>query len=198
MTLDPRLLLMTTDAPTWRAPLDEACALYDIDTIERQCMWMAQCAHESAGFKLLVESMRYSADALLRTWPRRFTPTLAQALAFKEEAIANLAYGGRMGNGLPESGDGWRYRGRGLLHITGRANYAAAGRELGLDLIDRPELLESPTFAALSSAWFWREHGCNDLADHGDFESTTKAINGGSNGEASRANWLARAHELIR
>lgn len=198
MTIDPRLLLMTRDAPTWRAPLDEACSMYEINTPARQAMWMAQCAHESAGFALLVESMRYSADALLRTWPRRFTPTLAQAMAFREEAIANHVYGGRMGNGLAESGDGWRYRGRGLLHITGRANYATVGRELGLDLIDRPELLEMPTFAALAGAWYWREKRCNELADDGDFESTTLAINGGNNGAASRANWLDRAHELIR
>lgn len=198
MTLDPRLVIMTRDAPRWLDALDHACALYGINTIARQAMWMAQCAHESAGFKLLVESMRYSADALLRTWPRRFTPTLAQAMAFREEAIANHVYGGRLGNGLPESGDGWRYRGRGLLHITGRENYASAGRELGVDLIDHPELLEEPRIAALSAGWYWREHGCNELADDDDFESTTLAINGGGNGGASRANWLARARELLR
>ena len=196
--LDPRLLVLTKDAPTWRNPLNEACALYEIDTPRRQAMFMAQCAHESAGFALLVESLRYSADGLLATWPRRFTPSLAQAMAFDQEAIANHVYGNRNGNGPPESGDGWKYRGRGLLQVTGRANYRSAGCELGLDLEERPESLEMPPYAALSAGWIWRLKGCNELADADDFEGTTRRINGGDHGASSRANWLAQAEELLR
>ena len=93
-----------------------------------------------------------------------------------------MTYASRLGNGTAESGDGWRYRGRGLIQITGRANYAASGTELGLDLIAKPELLEQPFLAALSAAEWWHRHGCNQLADTGDMAAVTRKVNGGLTG----------------
>ena len=102
--------------------------------------------------------------------------------ARKPEQIANITYAGRMGNGTAGSGDGWRYRGRGLIQITGRANYEASGAALGVDLIDAPELLEWPHLAAMSSAEWWSRNGCNILADTGDMAAVTRKVNGGLTG----------------
>ncbi|WP_275472412.1 glycoside hydrolase family 19 protein, partial [Pseudomonas aeruginosa] len=116
---------------------------------------------------------------LAATWPIRYLGAdgqpnaLAQRLARNPRAIANNAYASRNGNGDEASGDGWRYRGRGLLQITGRANYRAAGAGLGQPLEQEPELLEQPEFAALSAAWWWASHGLNDLADRGEFAAIT-------------------------
>lgn len=195
--IDERLLRLTSDAATWRAPLSETCSAYDIDSPARQSHFIAQCAHESAGFRLLVESLRYSAAALLQTWPRRFTPEQAIDFAFDQQRIAERVYGGRLGNGIEGTGDGYRYRGRGLIQVTGRGNYRQAGRALSLDLETSPELLEVPQFAALSAGWFWQAHGCNELADEDDLDSITRKINGGTNGMADRASWLAQAERAL-
>lgn len=197
MPIDPRLLTLTGDAETWRGPLDDACDLYEIATPQRQAHFLAQAAHESAGFTLLTENLRYSAAALLQTWPRRFTPASAVEFAYNPERIAERVYGGRMGNGPEGSGDGWRYRGRGLFQVTGRANYEACGRELGLDLLSAPHLLCLPRNAARSAGWYWRSRGCNALADEGDFEGITQKVNGGTNGLAERAGWLVRAERAL-
>lgn len=191
--INDHLLALTGAPDTWREPLSDACDAYGIDSPRRQAHFVAQCAHESAGFRLLVENLRYSASALLATWPHRFTPTEAVGFAFDELRIAERAYGGRNGNGPEGSGDGYRFRGRGLIQITGRANYMACGRALTLDLESAPELLEAPPYAAASAGWFWQTHGCNQLADDDDFEGITRSINGGTHGIAERANWLARA-----
>src|SRR5690606_6779021 len=119
--------------------------------------------------------LNYSAQGLAAIWPARFRGAdgkpnaRALALARKPEAIANAVYGGRLGNGPEASGDGWRYRGRGVIQTTGRANYRETGRALGVDLEGIPQLLEQPRYAALSAAWFWAEHGLNELADAGKF-----------------------------
>lgn len=106
-------------------------------------------------------------------------------------------YEGRkdLGNTVP--GDGFKYRGRGLIQVTGRANYAACGEALGVDLINQPELLEQPQYACLSAAWFWASKGLNTLADAGDFEKITRRINGGLNGQADRLNLWAKAKEVL-
>ncbi|MCO2453868.1 glycoside hydrolase family 19 protein, partial [Pseudomonas aeruginosa] len=118
-------------------------------------------------------------------------------LARNPRAIANNAYASRNGNGDEASGDGWRYRGRGLLQITGRANYRAAGAGLGQPLEQEPELLEQPEFAALSAAWWWASHGLNDLADRGEFAAITRRINGGTNGQAERLALWERAKRVL-
>ena len=188
--LDAMVGAATQDA-RWLAPIREACTRFEIDNEDRQAMFLAQCAHESSGFSTLVESLHYSAAALATTWPDRFTAAEAVEFAYDDIRIAERVYGGRMGNAPEGVGDGWRYRGRGLIQITGRANYAKCGRALELDLEGQPELLEQLGPAALSAAWFWAEEAlCNALADAGKFQSITLRINGGINGMADRLTWL--------
>lgn len=162
--------------------LDRAMLRWKIDSRVRTAAFLAQVGHESGQLRQLVENLNYSADALVRTWPSRFTAETAQAYARQPEKIANRVYGGRMGNGPEASGDGWRYRGRGLIQLTGRANYRAAGQALGLPLEEQPELLEQPEQAAQSAAWWWAQHGLNELADAGRFKDIGSVINTGQPG----------------
>ena len=152
-------------------PLNDAMKEHEIDDIQRETAFIAQVAHESGQFHYLRE-----------IWG----PTMAQE---KYEGRRDL------GNVMP--GDGRKFLGRGLIQITGRANYAACGVALGLDLLAHPELLEAPENACRSAAWWWREHGCNELADSGDFKALTKRINGGLNGLADRVALYEKAQEVI-
>ncbi|WP_460421808.1 glycoside hydrolase family 19 protein [Pseudomonas sp. ZL2] len=160
--------------------LNRAMARYKIDSPVRVAAFLAQVGHESGQLRNLVENLNYGAEALVRTWPSRFTAVTAAACARQPEKIANLVYSGRMGNTRP--GDGWRYRGRGLIQLTGRANYAAAGAGLVLPLEEKPELLEQPEHAAMSAAWWWSTHGLNELADAGRFQDIGSVINTGKPG----------------
>ncbi|MNJ45804.1 Chitinase class I [compost metagenome] len=160
--------------------LNRAMARYKIDSPVRVAAFLAQVGHESGQLRNLVENLNYSAEALVRTWPTRFTAASAAVCARQPEKIANIVYSGRMGNTCP--GDGWRYRGRGLIQLTGRANYVAAGAGLALPLEDNPELLEQPEHAAMSAAWWWSTHGLNELADAGRFQDIGSVINTGKPG----------------
>lgn len=181
------------------------CAVirFSLTTPTRQSAFLAQAAHESAGFTRLTENLNYSATGLAATWPGRFRGAdgqpnaLARALNRRPEAIANVVYANRMGNGPEASGDGWRYRGRGLLQITGRAQYERCGAALGLPLVEQPDLLAQPEPAVLSAAWFWQVNGLNELADAGDFEAITRRINGGLNGLAERRALWAKFREAL-
>nr|WP_019365842.1 glycoside hydrolase family 19 protein [Pseudomonas luteola] len=187
--------------------LNEAMARYQIITQKRVAAFLAQVGHESAQLTRLVENLNYSAEGLANTWPNRYAIAaaarplapneLAYKLARKPEAIANNVYANRMGNGSEASGDGWRYRGRGLIQITGRNNYASVGAALGLDLINHPELLERPEHAAMSAAQFWSVNGLNALADAGRFADITRRINGGMNGQAERIALRDKASEVL-
>lgn len=161
----------------------------------RVSAFIAQVGHESAGLTRLTENLNYSVTGLMRTWPNRFDFLKATAMARKPELIANLVYGGRMGNNL--NGDGWKYRGRGLIQITGKDNYRRCGQSLRLDLLRYPELLEQPPYAALAACWFWAANGLNALADSGDLKAITQKINGGQNGAADRAELYVRALKVL-
>jgi putative chitinase len=177
-------------ALTWEGPLSAACSLYEIDTMPRLAAFLAQVGHESAGFARTIEDLNYSAQGLLDTWPHRFTPELAKEMAHKADQIAEHVYGGRMGNKDP--GDGYRFRGRGLLMTTGRANYEATDELLRehLSYVPNlgvlPETLAEPRWAAYAAAAFWVEHDLNRLADAGAFDKITERVNGGQNGAADR------------
>lgn len=177
--------------------------IYGIDRPHRIAAFLAQIAHESSDFTRVAENMNYSAAGLAATWPRRFRDAggepnqLALRVARNPEAIANAAYSGRLGNGPAESGDGWRYRGRGLKQLTGRANYRACGEAIGVDLVAQPGLLEMPEYAAQSACWFWQSSGCSELADRGDFVGLTKRINGGLIGLDQRREYFERATRAI-
>ena len=175
--------------------LNTAMGRYQIVGQKRMAAFIAQVGHESGHLARLVESLNYSADALRKTWPSRFGTELAKAVERKPEQIANIAYGNRMGNTAPS--DGWKYRGRGLIQITGKNNYRACGEALGLDLIVEPELLERPQHACMSAAWFWATNGLNTLADGGNFDPITQRINGGQTGATDRQALYTKALRVL-
>jgi putative chitinase len=182
-----------TDIARFATPLADACAEWGIDRPLRLASFLAQIAHESGQLRLLAENLNYSAEALLRVFPRHFDAGQAAAYARQPQRIGSRVYANRMGNGDEAGGDGWRYRGRGLIQITGHDNYVACGTALGLDLIAQPELLEQPAPAARSAAWFWHRHDLNGLADARDIETITRRINGGLTGLEDRKAHYARA-----
>ena len=195
--LESQLLALGIDGK-WTEPLKEAFEKYDIDTSKRQAAFIGQCMHESAGFKTLEENLNYSAKALMTTWPSRFpSEEVANQYARQPEKIANKVYGGRMGNGPEETGDGWKYRGRGIKQLTGKENYERCGSSLGVDLVGNPDLLLDPKYAALSAGWFWNKHNLNDLADKLDIETMTKRINGGLLGLEARKAAIKKAESVL-
>lgn len=189
-------LISPEQAAAWAGPLRTAAELADLNTPLRLAHFLAQTLHETNAFTVLEENLNYSAQGLLATWPGRFTPQSAAEYARRPEQIANLVYAGRLGNTQP--GDGWRFRGRGLIQLTGRAHYAALADELEEPLIlHQPELLADPPLAALSAAWYWRRAGVNEYADRDDLEGVTRRVNGGLIGLEERRAWYERAARAI-
>jgi putative chitinase len=192
---------MCRDTATWAKHLALA-EPFGVNTSARWAAFIAQVGHESAQLTRLVENLSYSVRGLMATWPTRFPTTAStNTYARNPERLANFVYGKRLGNGPMESGDGWRYRGRGLIQVTGKANYAKAGEGLGLDLLERPALLELPDHATRSAAYFWQSNGMNELADEGTekaFKEITRRINGGFNGYEDRASLWAKAKVVLR
>lgn len=189
-------------ALTFAGYLSAACEEYGIVGQKRLPRFLAQVGHESAGLSRTVENLNYSAQGLIRTWPSRFDAATAAAYARQPERIANRAYADRMGNGSESSGDGWKYRGRGLLQITGRANYSAITELLrhktgAPDFVREPWALAEPRWAVYSAAALWRDWGLNELADAGDDRRITKRINGGLNGWEDRIERLRRAQRVL-
>jgi putative chitinase len=175
----------------------EAFELFEISTPKRQASFLAQVSIESENLHALEENLNYSAKGLLATFPTHFHGVDIAAYARKPEKIANRVYANRLGNGNEASGDGWKFHGRGLIQVTFKDNYRASGEALKLDLLANPELLAEPKYAAQSAGWFWKTHGCNELADHGEFKLETRRINGGLNGEAAREAAWAKIREAI-
>ncbi|PHZ28061.1 endolysin [Yersinia bercovieri] len=175
-------------ATRWIQPITQAMKEFGITTSVQQAMFIAQVGHESASFTLLVESFNYSINGLLATFGKRLSADQASALGRqtgeksvpvnRQRAIANLVYSGRMGNKAVD--DGWKYRGRGLIQITGLDNYRACGTALKLDLISNPDQLLTDLNAVRSAAWFWQSRNCGQYAD--DIQRVTQLINGGNNG----------------
>lgn len=172
-------------------------ASYQVETLARLHHFLAQIAHESAGFTRLEEGLSYSAARLMQVWPSRFK-TLNEARPYERQpyALAEKVYGDRMGNRAP--GDGWRYRGRGLIQITGRENYERFGKIAALPLLDNPGIAADADEATRIALAYWRETGCNLLADVNDIQGITRKINGGLHGVEERAVWLAKARKVFR
>jgi len=184
MIITPQHLIGAGIAPTqakqFAEPLSAACAEYHINTPVRAAAFVAQCAHESLNFTRLEEGLWYRTPERIRAiWPAR-VPSLADAarLVGQPQALANRVYASRNGNGDESSGDGWRFRGRGLIQLTGRANYRKATRTPARDYEAHPELLTQPADACMTAAWFWASTGCNDLADGSQIDAITRTING--------------------
>ena len=191
-------------AERWLPHVQKALERFGIHSERQVAAWIAQTAHESGGYTMLVENLNYRAATMAVCWPARFAVKnpdgtwakdekggkvpnkFALALERKPEALANVVYSSRMGNGPTESGDGWAFRGRGLKQLTGRDNVTRCGMALGVDLAANPDLLLQPEYAALSAAWFWSVNKCGPLADANDFVGLTKKINGGTIGLADR------------
>ena len=169
-----------TQARQFAPFLATACARFGISTPSRVSAFVAQCRVESAGFTQLEEGLSYSTPERVRQiFPSR-VPSLAVAatLVRKPQALANRVYFGRLGNGDEASGDGWRFRGRGLKQLTGRANYTDAAVELGRPYVDHPEWVALPEDASLTAAWYWHTAKCNILADSAQWHAITRAVNG--------------------
>ena len=173
--------------PEWVDALNATFERFDISTPVRQAAFIGQCGHECGNFKILEENLNYRAEALQKLWPKRF-PTLefANQYAKNPKKIANMVYANRMGNRDEASGDGYRFRGRGCIQLTGHANYYHAGQALGEDFVMQPELVATPMYAALSAGFFWNTQKLNVLADARDIKMMTKKINGGFIGLADR------------
>ena len=169
-------------AEKWAIPLQFVCDKYEINTPERVAGFLAQVGHESGGFRFTSEDLHYRAEALTRMWPTRFPPGIAESYAMQPEKIANRAYANRMGNGDEASGDGWKYRGRGLIQLTGADNYADFSLSADNEALSDPDSVAEPELAALSAGWFWSRNGLNALADAKDIVGMTRRINGGTNG----------------
>lgn len=189
----------------WVEALIPAFEKYAITSNERIASFLAQIGHESGQFNVLEEALSYSAARLMKVWPKRF-PTLAIAQKYERnpEKLANFVYANRIGNGPESSGDGYRFRGRGLIQLTGRSNYASASQALGIDLVAHPERLTEPAIAAMSAAWFWATRGLNELADDQtddndleDFTTITKRINGGTVGLKERFDLFKAAEQTL-
>lgn len=166
--------------------INETFEHFEINTPNRMAMFLAQTAHESANFSAVEENLHYKAHALMAFWPKRFAG-VAEQYEMHPEMIANRAYCDRMGNGPEESGEGFAYRGRGLIQLTGKDNYRHCGDALGIDLLSNPDQVSHNPVAVLSAGWFWDTRKLNIPSDHGDVERVTKLINGGTIGLQERA-----------
>ena len=203
-TLEMLAAAKIKDPAKWLDAVVATCEEFEINTPQRIAGFLSQTSHESGGYTMLKEDLRYRAETLAVCWPNRFavlgpdkkpvkdakgknTPTkVAQAIAGKPELIANMVYSNRMGNGTAESGEGAKFLGRGIKQLTGKDNYARCGAALGLDLVNNPDLLLEPLPAVRSAGWFWKTNGLSTFADAGDIKGMTKKINGGFIGLAQR------------
>lgn len=173
---------------------------FKIDSINKLSNFLAQCAHESGNFKFTVENLNYSAEGLLKIFPRYFSKDTAQIAARKPEMIANIVYSNRMGNGDRQSGDGWKYRGRGFIQLTGKINYSQFGDLIGVDLLKEPDLVATK-YALTSAAWFFEYKNLWLLANRGIDDETikhlTRRINGGYNGLEDRISKTKTFNSLL-
>ena len=184
----------------WYTNLGDILPEYDIDTPKRVAAFMAQCGHESGGFTLMQENLNYSAKGLRGTFGKYFpNDDIAKQYERKPQMIANRVYGNRMGNGDEASGEGWYFRGRGIIQITGKNNYTKCSQSLFESnvLVENPDLLLESEYAIHSACWFWSAARLNELSDIGDMKTMTKRINGGYIGLEDRINHYNHAIEIL-
>ena len=184
--------------PQWVDALNETFDRFGISTPRQQAAFIGQCGHECGHFKILEENLNYRAATLMRLWPKRFPMSeIADKYAGNPQKIANMVYANRMGNRDEASGDGFRFRGRGCIQLTGHTNYYHAGQALGVDFVKQPDLVATPKYAALTAGWFWSTHDCNNLAEKADWTALTKKINGGVIGLADRIKHIDQALAVL-
>ena len=181
--------------------IPDTAAKFDINTPLRLAHFLAQCGHESGGFRATQENLNYSAKGLNGIFKKYFpTEAAAAAYARNPQKIANKVYANRMDNGSEASGDGYKFRGRGYIQLTGRANYTLFGKAIGEDIANNPDVV-SGKYALLSAAWFWSKNGLNKLSDGGATDavvtSITKRVNGGTIGLADRIKHFKEYYHLL-
>jgi len=195
-----KILPKAKNISDWYSAMIDALPQYEINTVERVSAFIAQCAHESGGFTLLQENLNYGAKGLTGTFHKYF-PTEADAKPYERqpEKIANRVYANRMGNGDEHSGEGWKYRGRGLIQLTGKDNYKRFSHAAFDDdtILDNPDLLMEPYYALHSACWFWNDKMLNDYADTQDLVTMTKKINGGTIGLDDRIHHYNHVVEVL-
>jgi putative chitinase len=186
-------------ADHWYEALCQILPDYDINTVPRVAAFLAQTAHESGGYRAIKENLNYKAASLCKVWPRYF-PSMDIALAYEKqpEKIANRAYANRMGNGPEESGDGWKFCGRGLIQLTGKDNYSRYAQSLEISLDEASEHLTTFEGCVQSAAWFWEANNLNQFADSGDILTMTKRINGGTLGLEDRQKHYSHAIQVLQ
>ena len=190
------------DPDTWAQAMNDVFPTYEINTPQRVAAFLAQCGHESGGWTIFEENLNYSAQGLNSIFKKYF-PTLesAQPYARQPEKIANKIYSNRMGNGPEESGDGYKYRGRGPIQLTGRANYTKFAQEMFDDwqnVVENPDWVTADRdFALMSAIWFWNANKLNVQADNGDIKLMTKKINGGYIGLEDRIAHYNQCMQLL-
>ncbi|MBB1487702.1 glycoside hydrolase family 19 protein [Oceanospirillum sediminis] len=179
--------------------INKACGDFGINTPLRVAHFLAQLAHESGSLRYVSENLNYSAKALRAVFGKYFpTDQEAEAFARQPEKIANRVYADRMGNGDEASGDGWSYRGRGLIQLTGKDNYQRFSQAVGQDAVASPDLLaENPDLAVATAGWYWNSRSLNEYADQDDIKQITRRINGGYNGLEDREEYLVRAKNVL-
>jgi len=186
------------NAEHWFEALCDILPDYDIDTVERVAAFLAQTAHESGGYRAIKENLNYKAESLCKVWPRYFPNIdIARQYAQQPERIANRAYGNRMGNGPEESGDGWKFAGKGLIQLTGKDNYTRYAESLEISLDEASEHLTTFEGCVQSAAWFWEANNLNQYADSGDILTMTKRINGGTIGLEDRIKHYKHALHVL-
>jgi putative chitinase len=184
--------------PQWVDALNATFQRFNILTPIQQASFIGQCGHECGQFKVLEENLNYRAETLMKLWSKRF-PTLeiANQYARNPKKIANMVYSNRMGNRDEASGDGYRFRGRGCIQLTGHANYFHAGQACGQDFVMEPDLVATPQFAAMTAGWFWDTHRLNQFADARNYTLMTKKINGGTIGLDDRVKHIDMALAVL-
>jgi len=182
----------------WVDALNASFSKFNISTPIQQASFIGQCSHECGNFKTLSENLNYRAETLMKLWKSRFpTIDIANEYARNPKKIANKVYSSRMGNRDEASGDGYRFRGRGCIQLTGHANYFHAGQACGEDFVMNPDLVATPRYAAMTAGWFWSTHKLNQYADARDYATMTRKINGGTIGLDDRIKHINHALEVI-
>jgi putative chitinase len=180
------------------AAINEVLAKYNINTPLRIQHFLAQIYTESGGLTVFKENLNYSNTGLRRVFGKYFTELQALHYQRKPEMIANRVYANRLGNGPESSGDGWKYRGKGAIQITGKANYQSLSNDLGVDFVTNPQLLETIPYSIISAGWFWDKAKLNAVADKDDVLAVSRKINGGTNGLDHRKKWLEHFKKVIK
>ena len=184
--------------PSLADAFNETFDRFGINSPVQQASWIGQCGHECGNFRILEENLNYRAETLMKLWKARFpTIEIANEYARNPKKIANKVYASRMGNRDESSGDGYRFRGRGCIQLTGHANYFHAGQACGEDFVMQPDLVATPRYAAMTAGWFWDTHKLNQYADRQDFLMMTKKINGGTIGLDDRIKHINHALDIL-